>query len=617
MADKAIRVVNTEKASAQYYVDVLGVVLKRLRWTNVAGGPPAAGTDVVWSEDPVRKPRLLALPHGCRTNRFFAMVRVCRKVCLAILLDACMRLHPERFATLAPATWWVGRAAVGWEEQLEAHKQHDAAAAASSSGGGGGKLGGGAFGAYIVKPDNGCQGAGIELVRGHAELKALLARADGPERAVVQTYLPNPLLVDGLKFDLRLYVILTCGSPLQAFLSTRGVARFASHKWKPLDESNQGDMMMHLSNSSINQVNTGVTNKWELPRLWAKLASDGADVDALWVSIHELVALTLAAMQPTVAHAYSNAFAVGGFAPRRSKAAAAAPAARRPGGEVLAAAPAGETEKENGNRTSGGGGGGGGTIVDVSGASSKREAPPPPPPQAQAPSTSAGIPREHTSGGIPDVSAEAGAQARRCFQILGFDVMLDADLKPVLLEVNHSPSMALAGNEADEVDAKCSVISAALRLGTADEHTEALCRECEVGPLHTIARPLCALEPVRALFEANATSRSSQQWTMNAAAFERLLQPALAALSSGGGDGGAAAPAPAAAALEPRVLFADACATRADVGSGWDAPAAGQMTLWAFTEAMLRVAEAAATEAERAGGVGLAAPLARVVAAMR
>ena len=104
--------VNTERASEQYYRDVLTQVLKELGWKNKHDGPPAPGTDIVWSEDPVRKPRLLALPHGCRTNRFFAMVRVCRKVCLAVLLDACTRLHPAHFAGLAPRTWWVGKAAI-------------------------------------------------------------------------------------------------------------------------------------------------------------------------------------------------------------------------------------------------------------------------------------------------------------------------------------------------------------------------------------------------------------------------------------------------------------------------------------------------------------------------
>ena len=222
----ATPIVNIDRASSQYYADVLEVVLKHLGW-QTACGPPTAGTAIVWSEDPVRKPRLLALPAGARTNRFFAMVRVCRKVCLAVLLEASERLHPEQFRRLAPPTWWVGRTgSAAWAEQLEAHRVHAAAAEDVA--------------AYIVKPDNGCQGSGIEIVRGHTELVELLARSDAPERAVVQQYLPNPLLIDGLKFDLRLYVVLTCASPLQAFLSTRGVARFASHPYQAVDASNQG-----------------------------------------------------------------------------------------------------------------------------------------------------------------------------------------------------------------------------------------------------------------------------------------------------------------------------------------------------------------------------------------
>ena len=48
------------------------------------------------------------------------------------------------------------------------------------------------------------------------------------------------------------------------------------------------------------------------------------------------------------------------------------------------------------------------------------------------------------------------------------------------LQVNHSPSMALKGNEPDEVDAKCSVIRAALQLGTSDSHPAELVESCEV-----------------------------------------------------------------------------------------------------------------------------------------
>ena len=571
-----IPVVNTERASAQYYIDCVTAVLEKLGWKNV-GGPPVPGTSVVWSEDPVNKPRLLALPHGCRTNRFYAMIRVCRKVCLAQLLDACERLHPAAFSGLAPRTWWVG-SGDKWEDQLNAHRKHCARDKAAASC------------AYIVKPDNGCQGAGITLVIGHQQLQQLLESESAPERCVVQSYLPNPLLVDGLKFDLRLYVVMTCASPLQAFLSTRGVARFASHKWCPVDKANQDDMMMHLSNSSINQVNTGVSNKWELPRLWKRLAEEGHDVEQLWLSVHKLVALTLAAMQPPVAHAHSTAFTVPFKRVKKPPAAAAGgstgssrnsskPASRRP-----------STESTGASGYKGDAAAGSSSIDSTSSAVEEllEAAPSAPAPAAD------GVPQPEASG-----------IARRCFQILGFDVMLDAQLKPWLLEVNHSPSMALQGNDELECDAKCSVLNAALQLGLSDEHTEALCSTCEVEPLHQIARPLCdALEGVRKLFESHATSRSAQQWTLNLGGFEKLLQPAMPLLGSPSSS-------------ELRGVFEACWHDKVDVGSGWDAPAAGQLTLWGFTEAMLRLAKDLPPEAGAAGGAagGLAPQVERLVAA--
>lgn len=46
---------------------------------------------------------------------------------------------------------------------------------------------------------------------------------------VVQRYIHNPLLVDGLKFDLRVYVVIVGTYPhLSGFMCTEGLARFCT-----------------------------------------------------------------------------------------------------------------------------------------------------------------------------------------------------------------------------------------------------------------------------------------------------------------------------------------------------------------------------------------------------
>lgn len=57
------------------------------------------------------------------------------------------------------------------------------------------------------------------------------------EHMVCQQYVSKPFLIDGFKFDLRVYVLVTSCDPLRIFVYEDGLGRFATMKY--LDPSNQ------------------------------------------------------------------------------------------------------------------------------------------------------------------------------------------------------------------------------------------------------------------------------------------------------------------------------------------------------------------------------------------
>lgn len=77
---------------------------------------------------------------------------------------------------------------------------------------------------WIVKPANLSRGRGIHIIDSLDDLQY-------DDLSVVSRYITNPLLINGHKFDLRIYVLVTSYEPLRVYVYKEGLARFASETY--------------------------------------------------------------------------------------------------------------------------------------------------------------------------------------------------------------------------------------------------------------------------------------------------------------------------------------------------------------------------------------------------
>lgn len=131
---------------------------------------------------------------------------------------------------------------------------------------------------------------------------------------ICQLYLNKPLLIDGFKFDLRVYTLITSTDPLRVFVYNEGLARFATSKYREPSDFNTNNMFMHLTNYSVNKhsrmysTDDEVGTKRKISTLNRILATEGFDVAELWSNIDDVIIKTILSALPMLKHNYSASF---------------------------------------------------------------------------------------------------------------------------------------------------------------------------------------------------------------------------------------------------------------------------------------------------------------------
>uniref|UniRef100_A0A672SGL3 Tubulin tyrosine ligase-like family, member 7 n=1 Tax=Sinocyclocheilus grahami TaxID=75366 RepID=A0A672SGL3_SINGR len=305
--------------------------------------------NLIWNDSAVQHEKIAELRNYQRINHFPGMGEICRKDCLGRNMSKMIKSQPQEYSFI-PKTWIFPAECTQFQNYVKELKRKRKQKT------------------FIVKPANGAMGHGISLIRNCEKLPV-------QEHFIVQEYLDKPFLMEGYKFDLRFYILVTSCDPLRVFLYNDGLVRMGTEKYHMPNESNLNQLYMHLTNYSVNKHNENFErdetvdkgSKRSIGWFTEFLRTNDYDVAKFWGDVSELVVKTLIVAEPHVLHAYRMC---------------------RPG--------------------------------------------------------------------------QPPGSASVCFEVLGFDIILDRKLKPWLLEINRAPSFGT--DQKIDYDMKKGVLLNALKL---------------------------------------------------------------------------------------------------------------------------------------------------------
>ena len=169
---------------------------------------PQADWDLTWTDGAVHAETLSKMRIYQKINHFPGMFQLSRKNYLAKNINKMRRKFVDEY-DFHPKTWSLPAE----YNELKVWMENE-----------------GSNTVVIAKPEAGCQGRGIFLARNMEEFVY-------GEHYVVQKYVRRPFLIEGLKFDLRVYVLVAGCDPLRVYVYREGLARFATEGMYVLIES--------------------------------------------------------------------------------------------------------------------------------------------------------------------------------------------------------------------------------------------------------------------------------------------------------------------------------------------------------------------------------------------
>lgn len=148
---------------------------------------------------------------------------------------------------------------------------------------------------WIIKPPASARGTGVKVIHKWSQVPK-------SKPVIVQRYLSDPYLINGTKFDLRIYVLVPSIEPLRIYVFEDGLVRFASEKYS-LSNKSFSNRFVHLTNYSINRKSSSYTanedgnlcqgHKWTLKTFWTYMSNSGIDIEKIQDSITDMIIKTI------------------------------------------------------------------------------------------------------------------------------------------------------------------------------------------------------------------------------------------------------------------------------------------------------------------------------------